>query len=96
MFQAISRAIKKFSLAPLYAIFAPADGFAEFVVVVSLAAAITLASLGKLSDSFAGCLTAIGGFGVIHDNCSAWLARRLERNSGQPPVVAPSNPPAAQ
>lgn len=88
------QAIKKFSLAPMYAIFAPADGFAEFVVVVSLVAAITLASLGKLSDSFAGCLTAIGGFGVIHDNCSAWLARKLADH--QPQVVAPSDPPAAR
>jgi hypothetical protein len=89
------QAIKRFSLAPLYAIFAPADGFAEFVVVVCLAASITLAALGKLTDSFAGCLTAIGGFGVIHDNCTVWLARRLERVE-KPPVVAPSNPPAAQ
>ena len=95
MFQAISRAIKKFSFAPLYSVFAPTDGFAEFVVVVCLAATITLAAVGKLTDSFAGCLTAIGGMGVVHDNCSVWLARRLERSSGQPPVVALSNPPAA-
>ena len=84
----------KISLSPVYAFFAPIDGFAETVVVTSLVAVIVLAALGKLTDSFAGCLTAIGGFGVVHDNCSAWLARRLAKD--QPPVVAPSNPPAAQ
>lgn len=90
------QAIKRLSLAPLYAIFAPTDGFAEFVVVVSLTVTIVLAFTGKLTDSYAAALTAISGFGVVHDNCSAWLARRLERSSGQPPVIAPRNLPAAQ
>ena len=72
-------AIKRLSFAPVYAMFAPVDGFAEFVVVVSMTAVIILAALGKLTDSFAACLTAIGGFGVIHDNCSVWLANKFDR-----------------
>lgn len=70
-----------FNFKPVYEFFAPSDGFAEFVVVVSLAAVITLASLGKLTDSFAAALTAIGGFGVVHDNCSAWLANKAAKFS---------------
>lgn len=66
----------KFHFAPVYEFFAPADGFAEFVVVVSLASVIVLAFLSKLTDSYAAALTAIGGFGVIHDNASAYLAHR--------------------
>lgn len=62
------------SLKPLYQFFAPVDGFAEFVVIVSLAAMILLAFEGKLTDSFAAALTAIGGLGVVHDNCAAWIA----------------------
>lgn len=71
------QAIKKFSFAPVYGIFAPRDGFAEFVVVVSLAAIIVLAAVNRLNDAFAASLTAIGGLGVVHDNCSVWLARKL-------------------
>lgn len=69
----------KLSFAPIYSFFRPVDGFAETVVVVSLAATVTLAFLGKLTDSYAAALTAIGGLGVIHDNCSSWLAQRLEK-----------------
>jgi hypothetical protein len=65
------------SLKPIYQFFAPTDGFAEFVVVVCLVAVIVLAFLNRLTDSFAAALTAIGGFGVVHDNCAAWLASRL-------------------
>ncbi len=66
-----------FSLSKFYAIFAPqSDGFAEFVVVVSLAAMVTLAFMSRLTDSFAGALTAIGSLGVIHDNVTCWLASR--------------------
>lgn len=89
------QAIRRFSFAPLYAIFAPADGFAEFVVVVSLTVTIVLAFTGKLTDSYAAALTAISGFGVVHDNCSAWLARRLEKFQ-KPPVIASGSSPAAQ
>lgn len=68
---------------PIYAFFSPTDGFAEFVVVVSLAAMIALAFMGKLTDSFAGALTAIGGLGVIHDNCAAWIANKLAREESR-------------
>ena len=73
------QAIRNISFAPLYAVFAPRDGFAEFVVVVSLTVTIVLAFTGKLTDSYAAALTAISGFGVVHDNCSAWLARPERR-----------------
>lgn len=66
-----------FSLSPIYKFFAPVDGFAEFVVVVSLTAIIALAFMGKLTDSFAAALTAIGGLGVVHDNCAVWLAGKI-------------------
>lgn len=69
----------KFSLKPVYQFFAPTDGFAEFVVVISLAAMIGLAFLGKLTDSFAGALTAIGSLGVVHDNCAAWIATKISK-----------------
>ena len=67
----------KLSMGPIYTFFAPQDGFAEFVVLISLTAIITLAFMGKLTDSFAAALTAVGGLGVVHDNCSAWLANKL-------------------
>ena len=69
----------KLSFQPVYQFFAPVDGFAEFVVVVSLAAMIALAFMNRLTDSFAGALTAIGGLGVIHDNCAAYLATKASR-----------------
>lgn len=69
----------KISMQPIYQIFAPVDGFAEFVVIISLAAMIALAFMGKLTDSFAGALTAIGSLGVIHDNCAAWIATKLAK-----------------
>jgi len=64
------------SLKPIYQIFAPTDGFAEFVIVVSLTSIVVLAFMNKLTDSFALSLTAIGGLGVVHDNCAVWLANR--------------------
>lgn len=67
----------KFSLKPIYGFFAPADGFAEFVVLMSLTATVVLAFMGKLTDAYAAALTAIGGLGVVHDNCSAWLAGKI-------------------
>lgn len=76
-----------FSLKPIYGFFAPADGFAEAVVVLSLTATIVLAFTGKLTDAYAAALTAIGGIGVVHDNCSAYLAQRLsrvEQRTGKP------------
>lgn len=63
----------------VYQFCAPVDGFAEFVVLVSLTAMIALAFVGKLTYSFAGALTAIGSLGVIHDNCAAWIAAKLEK-----------------
>jgi len=72
----------KLSLKPVYEFCAPANGYAEFVVLVSLFALITLAFIGKLTDSFAAALTALGGLGVVHDNCSVWLARKLGVSSG--------------
>jgi hypothetical protein len=69
----------QFNMKPVYQFFSPVDGFAEFVVVISLAAMITLAFMGKLTDSFAGALTAIGSLGVIHDNCAAWIATKLAK-----------------
>jgi hypothetical protein len=77
----------KLSLKPIYEFFAPADGFAEAVVILSLTATIILAFIGKLTDSYAAALTAIGGIGVVHDNCSAYLAQRLscaEQRTGRP------------
>lgn len=68
------------SMAPIYAFFSPVDGFAETIVVVSLAAVIGLAFMNKLTDSFAAALTAISGFGVIHDNCSFFLQRLGSKN----------------
>lgn len=67
----------KLSMKPIYNFFAPTDGFAEFVVVVSLVAIITLAACHRLNDAFAAALTAVGGLGVVHDNCSCWLTNKL-------------------
>lgn len=47
-------------------------GFGEFVVVLSLIAAIALAATNHLTGSFAGTLTSIGGFGVIHDQLTVY------------------------
>lgn len=47
-------------------------GFGEFVVVVSLAAAIALAATNHLTGAFACTLTSIGGFGVVHDQLTAY------------------------
>jgi hypothetical protein len=69
------------SLKPIYQMFAPVDGFAEFVVLVSLTAIIVLAFMHILTDAFAMALTAVGGLGVVHDNCAAYLASRAERFS---------------
>jgi hypothetical protein len=51
-------------------------GFGEFIVVVSLIAAIVLAAFGKLTGSFACTLTSIGGFGVVHDQLSDFQFRK--------------------
>lgn len=67
----------KLSLAPFYQFFAPQEGFAEAIVFISLSAIIILAFMGRLTDAFATALTAVGGLGVVHDNCSVWLARKL-------------------
>lgn len=86
-----------FSLKPIYEFFAPTDGFAEAIIVVSLTATIILAFMGKLTDSYAAALTAIGGLGVVHDNCSAWIAQKVssrwgnQDNQGSPPTT-PMNP----
>jgi hypothetical protein len=72
----------KLSLRPIYQIFAPSDGFAEFVIVVSLSAIIVLAFMNKLTDSFAAALTAVGGLGVVHDNCAVWLANKMAKGQG--------------
>lgn len=77
----------KLSLKPVYQFFAPVDGFAEFIVVISLVAMIGLAFVGKLTDSFAGSLTALGTLGVVHDNCAAWIAVKLSQK------VEHSDPP---
>ncbi len=47
-------------------------GFGEFVVVLSLIAAIALAATDHLTSSFAATLTSIGGFGVIHDQLTVY------------------------
>jgi hypothetical protein len=72
----------KLSLKPVYEFCAPTNGYAEFIVLLSLSAIIGLAIAGKLTDAFAAALTSLGGLGVIHDNCTAWLARRLEKKDG--------------
>jgi putative effector of murein hydrolase LrgA (UPF0299 family) len=53
-----------------------AGGFGEFVVIISLVAAISLAATNRLTDAFAATLTAIGAFGVIHDQCTSWQDRK--------------------
>jgi hypothetical protein len=60
-------------LTKLYAQF---GGFGEFMTVTPLVAAIVLASFGKLTEAFACTLTAMGGFGVIHDQLTDWQAKR--------------------
>jgi hypothetical protein len=60
----------------VYAFFAGSDGFGEFIVCVALFAAIVLAFIGKLSDSYAATIVSIGGLGVVHDNVAAWLERK--------------------
>jgi hypothetical protein len=74
----------KLTLKPIYAFFAPTDGFAEFIVVVSFICMIILAFLSKLTDSYAAALTAIGTLGVVHDNWAAWTAAKAARNTDQP------------
>jgi len=51
-------------------------GFGEFIVVVSLTAAIALAATNHLTESFAVTLTSIGGFGVVHDQLTDWQKQR--------------------
>jgi hypothetical protein len=47
-------------------------GFGEFVVVVSLIAAIVLAATDHLTSAFACTLTSIGGFGIVHDQLTVY------------------------
>ncbi len=51
-------------------------GFGEFIVVISLVAAVCLAATRHLDGSFAATLTSIGGFGVIHDQLSDYQNRK--------------------
>ena len=67
-----------FILSPVYR---ACGGFGEFVVVVCLSAAITLAFMGKLTGAFAEALTAIGGFGVIHDQLTDFQANKNQNQN---------------
>lgn len=60
-------------------VYAAFGGFGEFVVVISLAATIVLAATSHLTGSFAAALTSIGGFGVIHDQLSAYQDARSQK-----------------
>jgi hypothetical protein len=51
-------------------------GFGEFIVVVSLVAAIVLAAFDHLTGAFACTLTSIGGFGVVHDQMTTWQDKK--------------------
>ena len=57
-------------------------GFGEFVVVISLLAAIVLAATNHLTGSFACTLTSIGGFGVIHDQLTGYQDVRKDSKVG--------------
>ena len=61
------------SLTKVYDFF---GGFGEFTTVTALAAAITLAAVGRLGGAFASALIAIGGWGIIHDQLSQWNDRQ--------------------
>lgn len=68
----------KFSLSDFYSFFAPqGDGFAECIIVISLAAMITLAFMNKLTPAFAGALTALNVGGIAHDNLTTWLTNKF-------------------
>jgi hypothetical protein len=73
------------SLKPIYAFFAPADGFAEAVVLVSLTAAIVLAFLSKLTDSYAATLTALNIGAIAHDNLTTYFESKRKENAIQKP-----------
>jgi hypothetical protein len=51
-------------------------GFAEFVTLVALFAAIGLAIFSRLTPSFAGAITAVTGTSIFHDQLTQWNNRR--------------------
>jgi hypothetical protein len=57
-------------------IFEFCGGFAEFMMLLALFASIVLAAVGRLTPSFAGAITAIGGFSIAHDQLSQWNNRK--------------------
>lgn len=67
------------NMQPVYNFF---GGFGEFMTVVPLVAAIVLAWFGKLNEAFAAALTAIGGFGVIHDQLGQYQDRKDRQQNG--------------
>ena len=50
-------------------------GFGEFTTIVALTATIVLAFMHRLDGSFAASITAIGGWGVIHDQLTDYQNR---------------------
>lgn len=73
---------KKLNLVSVYNFF---GGFAETITIVGLIAGITLAFFGKLSESFAAMITAIGGSSIAHDQLTQWNNRRDKDDSNVPP-----------
>jgi hypothetical protein len=71
----------KFAMKEVYAWFSDGDGFGEFCTVISLVALIVLAACGRLTEAFAAGLTAINGFGIIHDNVGTYLAAKLGKKN---------------
>jgi hypothetical protein len=69
--------LSKLNMTSVYGWF---GGFGEFIVVTSLAAAIALAFLSKLTPSFSCTLTAIGVSGVAHDQMTTWQNNRNTAN----------------
>lgn len=63
-------------------------GFAEFMMLLALFAAIVLAAVGRLTPSFAGVVSAIGVFSVAHDQLTQWNNRRDTDDGKVVPGVA--------
>jgi hypothetical protein len=67
------------NLTKLYAWF---GGFGEFCTVVCLVSAIVLAFTGKLTGSYAAAISAVGGWGVIHDQLTDYQRDHAPKNEG--------------
>jgi hypothetical protein len=79
----------KLSLKPIYGFFAPTDGFAEFIIVLSLIAGVVLAFLSRLTESYAAMLTALNIGAIAHDNLSSYFDIKRKDHDDRDAVQRP-------